>query len=89
MLCFPFQINMYLLSRITIGFAKLLVKKEIVPMPNFTVFPVFAAFCWGVVLWLFEHHTDVLQGALVKSMTYLYKESNYWTDFRTFMIQNK
>ncbi|KAK6751799.1 hypothetical protein RB195_003303 [Necator americanus] len=83
------QVNMYLLSRITIGLAKLLVKKEVIPQPKFKVFPVYAAFCWGVVLWLFEHYTDVLQGSLISSMTYLYKDSNYWTDFKTFMIRNK
>ncbi|VDP14177.1 unnamed protein product [Heligmosomoides polygyrus] len=83
------QINLYLLSRITVGLAKLAVDNEVIPQPNFPVFPLFAAAVWGIVLWLFEHHTNVLQGSLVKSMTYLYKDSNYWTDIRNFLLRNK
>ncbi|VDP11018.1 unnamed protein product [Heligmosomoides polygyrus] len=58
-------------------------------LEDFPVFPLFAAAVWGIVLWLFEHHTNVLQGSLVKSMTYLYKDSNYWTDIRNFLLRNK
>ncbi|XGW26766.1 hypothetical protein V3C99_007394 [Haemonchus contortus] len=83
------QINLYLLSRITVGLAKLAADNDVVPRPNFPVFPLFGALVWGIVLWLFEHHTNVLQGALVKSMTYLYKDSNHWTDIRNFLLSNK
>ncbi|CAJ0603858.1 unnamed protein product [Cylicocyclus nassatus] len=83
------QINMYLLSRIMIGIVKLLLKKEVLPKPNFHFYPLYAAFCWAASLWLFEHHTDVLQGSLVKSMTYLHKDIDYWSDFKTFLIKNK
>ncbi|VDM58531.1 unnamed protein product [Angiostrongylus costaricensis] len=30
---------------------------------EYRVFPLFAAVVWGFVLWLFEHHTNVLQGS--------------------------
>ncbi|VDL78743.1 unnamed protein product [Nippostrongylus brasiliensis] len=83
------QINLYLLSRIVVGMAKLAVENDVVPQPNFPVFPAFAAIVWGVVLWLFEHHRHVLQGSLVKSMTYLYKDSNHWTNIKNFLLKNK
>ncbi|KAJ1372139.1 hypothetical protein KIN20_034216 [Parelaphostrongylus tenuis] len=83
------QIALYLLSRILVSLAKLAVHYDIIPQPKYRVFPLFAALVWGLVLWLFEHHTDVLQGSLVKSMTYIYKDSNYWTDIRNFLFQNK
>ncbi|CAI5448036.1 unnamed protein product [Caenorhabditis angaria] len=83
------QINLYLLSRIVVGLAKLAANREIIPQPNFPVFPWFGAVVWGVVLWLFEHHSSVLQGSLQKSMTYLYHDSNIWKDIRTFILQNK
>ncbi|WKY07361.1 hypothetical protein Q1695_007085 [Nippostrongylus brasiliensis] len=83
------QINLYLLSRIVVGMAKLAVENDVVPQPNFPVFPAFAAIVWGIVLWLFEHHRHVLQGSLVKSMTYLYKDSNHWTNIKNFLLKNK
>ncbi|CAI4232000.1 unnamed protein product [Auanema sp. JU1783] len=83
------QINLYLLSRVVVGLAKLAVDQQLLPQPNFPVFPLFAAGVWGLVLWLFEHHTEVLQGSLAKSMTYLYKDSNIWTNIQDFLIRNK
>jgi peroxisomal membrane protein 4 len=50
------QIVLYLLSRITVAFAKLAVKEGYISKPNFEVWPWFAAFVWGSVLWLFEFH---------------------------------
>lgn len=50
------QIVLYLLSRITVAFAKLAVKEGYIRQPNFEVWPWFAAFVWGSVLWLFEFH---------------------------------
>ncbi|KAE9419120.1 hypothetical protein Angca_004221 [Angiostrongylus cantonensis] len=83
------QIILYLLSRIVVGLAKLAVYHDFIPRPKYRVFPLFAAVVWGFVLWLFEHHTNVLQGSLVKSMTYIYKDSNHWTDVRNFLFRNK
>jgi len=83
------QINLYLLSRITVGLARLAVKSKVIPEPTFRVFPWFGAMTWGIVLWLFEHHRETLQPSLRSSMTYLYHDSNYWTSIRDFLFVNK
>ncbi|XP_013413826.1 peroxisomal membrane protein 4-like [Lingula anatina] len=83
------QINLYLLSRILYGLAKLAVKRRYIPEPQFSTFPWFAAIVWGIVLWLFEYERDTLQGSLRSSMTYLYDDSNVWHDITDFLIYNK
>jgi len=83
------QINLYLLSRITVGLARLAVKRNYIPEPKFQVFPWFGAIVWGVVLWLFEYERDTLQPSLRSSMTYIYHDSNYWTSLRDFLFVNK
>uniref|UniRef100_A0A8R1DGK0 Peroxisomal membrane protein 4 n=1 Tax=Caenorhabditis japonica TaxID=281687 RepID=A0A8R1DGK0_CAEJA len=83
------QINLYLLSRVVVGLVKLAASEQIISQPKFPVFPWFAAAVWGIVLWLFEFHPEVLQGSLQKSMTYLYHDSNFWTDIKTFLLRNK
>lgn len=83
------QINLYLLSRILYGLAKLGVKKGYIPKPKQDTFPWFAAIVWGIVLWLFEYNQDTLQPSLKSSMTYLYHDSNKWNNFTNFLIYNK
>ncbi|KAH7721912.1 Protein F18F11.1 [Aphelenchoides avenae] len=83
------QINLYLLSRIIYGLVKLAAEKRFIPTPSFPVFPWFAAFVWGIVLWMFENYQHVLQGSLQSSMTYLYHDSNVWTNIRDFLIRIK
>ena len=83
------QINLYLLSRIIYGLAKLGVKKGYIPKPEHDTFPWFAAGVWGIVLWMFEHHTDTLQPSLKSSMTYLYNDSNKWNSFKNYLVYNK
>ncbi|XP_071122027.1 peroxisomal membrane protein 4-like [Mytilus edulis] len=83
------QINLYLLSRILYGLAKLGVQKGYIPKPKHDTFPFFAAIVWGVVLWMFEYHKDTLQPSLKSSMTYLYHDSNQWNSFKNFLIYNK
>jgi len=83
------QINLYLLSRIIYGLLKLGVEKGYIPRPRGNPFPWFAAFVWGVVLWLFEHHRDTLQTSLQSSMTYLYHDSSRWTCLRDFLLYNR
>ncbi|CAD5219005.1 unnamed protein product [Bursaphelenchus okinawaensis] len=83
------QINLYLLSRIIYGLVKLGAENGIVPTPNFKVFPWFAAVLWGTVLWMFEYHQHVLQSSLQSSMTYLYHDSDFWTNIRNFLVVNK
>ncbi|XP_060555813.1 peroxisomal membrane protein 4-like [Ruditapes philippinarum] len=83
------QINLYLLSRIIYGLAKLAVKRGYIPKPNGETFPWFAAIVWGIVLWEFEHEKETLQSSLQSSMTYLYHDSNKWTNLKNFLWHNK
>uniref|UniRef100_A0A0K0EF33 Peroxisomal membrane protein 4 n=1 Tax=Strongyloides stercoralis TaxID=6248 RepID=A0A0K0EF33_STRER len=82
------QINLYLLSRIILGLSKLVVKQNIIKEPQSPIFPWFGAFVWGIVLWLFEVHPELLQNSLVSSMKYLYHDSNKWKNFNTFFWKN-
>ncbi|XP_053385202.1 peroxisomal membrane protein 4-like isoform X2 [Mercenaria mercenaria] len=83
------QINLYLLSRIIYGLAKLAVKRGYIPKPKGETFPWFAAIVWGIVLWEFEYEQDTLQSSLQSSMTYLYHDSNKWTSLKNFLWHNK
>ena len=89
MLGFLFQIVFYLLSRIMVAFAKLAVDKGYIKKPNFQVWPWFAAFVWGSVLWLFEFHRWTLQDSLRSSMVYLYDDSNIFSNLKNFLWHNK
>ena len=68
---------------------KLGMEKGYIPMPRAEPFPWFAAFVWGIVLWLFEYHQYALQPSLRSSMTYLYHDSNRWTSLRDFLLYNR
>ena len=82
------QINLYLLSRITSGLAKVAVKHGYLPAPSFDVFPWFAALMWGIVLCLFEYEKDTLQPSLQNSMTYLYHDSSVWHNVWDLLVYN-
>jgi len=75
------QINMYILSRITVGIARALVKRGALTAPKGS-FRVYAGVCWAVVMYLFYYeHTPadpVLQKSMAASMSYLYLDSNEW-----------
>ncbi|XP_033646651.1 peroxisomal membrane protein 4-like [Asterias rubens] len=83
------QINMYLLSRVLFGFARLAVKTGAINPPKRDPFPVFAAVVWAVVMWQFSNHREVLQPSLQKSMTYLYRDSDIWHGLKDFLWHNK
>lgn len=83
------QIVFYLLSRITVAFAKLAANKGYIKTPNIDIWPWFAAFVWGSVLWLFEFHRWTLQGSLQSSMVYLYDDSNVFSTLKNFLWHNK
>ncbi|KAJ3257188.1 Peroxisomal membrane protein 4 [Boothiomyces macroporosus] len=82
------QIVLYLFSRISTGLARLAHMKGLVPAPDYS-FSAFAAVTWGVVMWLFRHNRDSLQGGLQASMQYLYNDSDKFTDLRTLLWHNK
>ena len=73
------QINLYLLSRIIIGCARLAVTKGVIPEPRGPVFPWFGAVVWGVVLWLFEHEPETLQ------VNYCPRAYTMWVDDQSVM----
>ncbi|PAA48765.1 hypothetical protein BOX15_Mlig027444g1 [Macrostomum lignano] len=83
------QINLYLLSRILYGTAKLLVKRGWIANPPSNTFQLFAAIVWGCVLCLFEFEGDTLQPSLKASMTYIYHDSSVWTNFIDWLVYNK
>ena len=57
--------------------------------PDSRYFSVFAAVVWGCVMWLFEHKGETIQPGMFNSMTYLYRDSNVWTDLRTLLWHNR
>jgi peroxisomal membrane protein 4 len=43
-------------------------------------YEIYAAVCWGLVMYLFFHHEGTLQASLISSMTYLYIDSEKWPE---------
>lgn len=84
----PLQVNLYLLSRIILGLAKMGVKKGIIPEPNFPAFSIFAGLMWGLSLCLFEYQQDTLQLSLQNSMTYIFHDSFVWSNVWDFLVYN-
>lgn len=73
------QINMYILSRITHGLARTAVNHGyLFDFKN--AFTLYAAVCWGIVMYLFDYEKGTLQRSLISSMTYLYQDSNSWPE---------
>ncbi|KAF7794130.1 hypothetical protein EIP86_005261 [Pleurotus ostreatoroseus] len=57
--------------------------------PNARYFSIFAAVCWGAVMWLFNERGETVQPGMFSSMTYLYRDSEHWNDLRTLLWHNK
>jgi peroxisomal membrane protein 4 len=62
------------------------VVRPIPPDPHY--FSLFAAVTWGLVMWLFRHRRHTIQTGMFNSMTYLYLDSNIWSDLRTLLWHN-
>jgi peroxisomal membrane protein 4 len=56
--------------------------------PNARYFSLFAALSWGAVMWLFRHRGETIQPGMFNSMTYLYRDSEIWSDLRTLLWHN-
>jgi len=56
--------------------------------PDAQWFTGFIAVTSGILMWMFEHHGERVQPGLFSSFTYLYRDSNQWDSFRTFLIRN-
>lgn len=75
------QICLYLLSRVIVGYAELLVKRG--KLPDYTIFPYVSSLTWAIVMALYELDPSQLQFSLKSSMDYLYRDSDrqmtsYW-----------
>ncbi|KAI0359146.1 peroxisomal membrane protein 4 [Trametes cingulata] len=57
--------------------------------PDATQFSIFAAVCWGAVMWLFNERGETIQPGMFNSMTYLYRDSEHWNSLRTLLWHNK
>ncbi|TFL06458.1 Tim17/Tim22/Tim23/Pmp24 family-domain-containing protein [Pterulicium gracile] len=95
------QIVLYVVSRVLASFlprastpysssAPPAVAGVVRPLPPDTrYFTAFAALSWGAVMWLFRHRGETIQPGMFNSMTYLYQDSDVWTDFRTLFWHNR
>lgn len=80
-----YQIVLYLLSRVIVALVEKFYKQSFTERWNQTILPlpferrygylIFAALCWGVVMWLFEVDKSTLQPGLKSSMQFLYVDS--------------
>ncbi|CAL1696459.1 unnamed protein product [Somion occarium] len=57
--------------------------------PDARYFSIFAALCWGAVMWLFNERGETIQPGMFNSMTYLYRDSDRWSNLRTLLWHNK
>ena len=71
------QIVTYVFARVVLGLAKMAMTSEGL-LPSETKktvkslsWPVFASVSWGLVMWLFRWHPEMIQPSLRSSMTYL------------------
>lgn len=51
--------------------------------------PAFASLSWAFVMYVFRWHPETVQPSLRNSMQYIYVDSDYWKDLRTFIWHNK
>jgi len=57
--------------------------------PNARHFSIFAALCWGLVMYLFNERGEAIQPGMFNSMTYLYRDSDHWSSLKTLLWHNK
>ncbi|KAG6837030.1 hypothetical protein H0H93_015893 [Arthromyces matolae] len=93
------QIVLYVVSRVISSFLpragtsaspKSTTGSTVKPIPpDSRYFTAFAALSWGAVMWLFRHRGETIQPGMFNSMTYLYRDSETWTNLRTLLWHNK
>jgi peroxisomal membrane protein 4 len=94
------QIVIYVFARVVLALARLGVKPGGVGLPlvssprnsaviSYYAWPVFASVSWAAVMQLFKWHASELQPSLRSSMTYIYADSDHWTELRNFIWHNK
>lgn len=92
-----YQIVLYVISRVLASFlpranqssASSRSASGVQPIPpDSKYFTVFAALSWGAVMYLFRHRAETIQRGMFNSMTYLYRDSEVWSDLRTLLWHN-
>jgi len=95
------QIVTYVFARVALGLAKLAIQPrseggwELIRDEGIRegvrekAWPVFASVSWGVVMWLFWWHPEVVQPSMRSSMNYIYLDSDKWDSLKTFLWHNK
>ena len=76
------QIMLFLLSRNLLSGANIICENYNI---NIDGFPLTSMLVWGIVMFLFEHKPNSLQGSLLSSMKFIYKESDNYSDWRDFI----
>jgi len=71
---------------VILALVKLAVKRNILPSVN--VFPWFAALVWGLSLVLFEYEQGTVHPSLSASMTYIFHDSEHWTNLWDLFVYN-
>ncbi len=76
------QIMLFLLSRDLLAGANILSEKI---NSKFNGFPLASMLVWGFVMFLFEYKPESLQGSLLSSMEFIYKDSDKWKNWKDFI----
>ncbi len=73
---------LFLLSRDLLAGANILSEKI---NSKFNGFPLASMLVWGFVMFLFEYKPESLQGSLLSSMEFIYKDSDKWINWKDFI----
>ena len=76
------QIMLFLLSRNLLSGANIYCEKY---NKNLNGYPITTMLVWGIVMFLFENNPESLQGSLLSSMKFIYKESDRYSSWRDFI----
>ncbi|KAF6220137.1 hypothetical protein HO133_003268 [Letharia lupina] len=93
------QIVIYVFARVMLALAKLTVQRksqggvgmgrELREKVEGNAWPVFASLSWAAVMWIFRWYPATIQPSLRSSMQYIYVDSDYWDNFKNFLVYNK
>lgn len=83
------QIVLFLMSRVLVGFAHAMAQEGYFgkweKLGNSYGWPLVASLTWASVMALYEYDHTVLNRSLSNSMTYLYKDSDWWQSWHDFI----
>ncbi|PVU90401.1 hypothetical protein BB561_004901 [Smittium simulii] len=82
------QIVLYLFSRTITALGTDIWTAAALPTPK-RPFTLFSALCWGAVMTIYYKGSSNLQLGLKNSMTYIYSDSDNWSNLYTLLWHNK